>query len=118
MSPRWGKRVSWGNVMGHGAWVSGKGWRRLLGGDRTSERLSCQMADGVGWEDVFPQADLVGLCPGSDHAKRVLRVWNFLSTKIPWSTFWLHGTCKQHATGLCLAPATVFFIFYASYSAQ
>ncbi len=62
----------------------------------------------------FPDSKFVGMCPGSDHAKSMLRVWNYLASELPGSYFWTQGLCKQHATGLCLAPATVFMEFVTS----
>ncbi len=65
-------------------------------------------------QELFPLGALVGVCPGSDHARSMLRTWNYLASQLPDSTFYLHGLCKQHATGLCLAPATVWFGFLCS----
>ena len=61
-----------------------------------------------GWEECFPLATLRGVCPGSDHAKSMQRVWNYLSTILPPEVLWLQGHCKQHASGLVLAPFIVF----------
>ena len=62
----------------------------------------------VGGQALFPLAKFVGVCPGSDHAKSMLRVVAYLLGQMPGSFFYLPSTCKQHSTGLVLAPLTVF----------
>jgi len=57
----------------------------------------------------FPEAQLRALCPGSDHARAMQKVWNYLESRLPEDTFFCRGLCKQHATGLCVAPVTTFF---------
>ena len=57
----------------------------------------------------FPKAQLQAICTGSDHAKAMLKVWKYLESKLPSGTFFIRGLCKQHATGLCIAPVTLLF---------
>ncbi len=65
----------------------------------------------VGGQELFDGAGLVGLCPGSDHAKSMQRVMAYISSILPDRVMWVTGLCKQHSTGLIIAPMTVLYNF-------
>ena len=63
------------------------------------------------WQEISPESKYVGVAFGSDHARAMLRAMNHIVTLLPGATFWVQGLCKQHASGLCIAPLVTWYDF-------